>query len=139
MMELNIVPVAISYEYDPCDFLKAQEFQQKRDNPDFVKSQRDDLLAMETGILYNKGRVHFTLGSPINKELAKLDRGMEKSELITAVASAIDQRFTDITVSIRVTTLLTICCTEAHDSVRITDRRIRKPLKNTFRDSLTRL
>lgn len=91
MMELNIVPVAISYEYDPCDFLKAQEFQQKRDNPDFVKSQRDDLLAMETGILYNKGRVHFTLGSPINKELAKLDRGMEKSELITAVASAIDQ------------------------------------------------
>ncbi|MEZ7914450.1 1-acyl-sn-glycerol-3-phosphate acyltransferase [Macellibacteroides fermentans] len=91
MMELNIVPVAISYEYDPCDFLKAQEFQQKRDNPDFVKSQRDDLLAMETGLLYNKGRVHFTLGSPINKELAKLDRGMEKSELITAVASAIDQ------------------------------------------------
>ena len=91
MMELNIVPVAISYEYDPCDFLKAQEFQQKRDNPDFVKSQRDDLLAMETGLLYNKGRVHFTLGSPINKELAKLDRGMDKSELIAAVASAIDQ------------------------------------------------
>jgi len=90
MMELNIVPVAISYEFDPCDFLKAQEFQQKRDNPDFVKCQRDDLLAMETGLLYNKGRVHFTLGSPINQSLSKLDKEMDKNELITAVATAID-------------------------------------------------
>nr|WP_321523163.1 1-acyl-sn-glycerol-3-phosphate acyltransferase [uncultured Macellibacteroides sp.] len=90
MMELNIVPVAISYEFDPCDFLKAQEFQQKRDNPDFIKCQRDDLLAMETGLLYNKGRVHFTLGSPINQSLSKLDKEMDKNELITAVATAID-------------------------------------------------
>lgn len=90
MMELNIVPVAISYEFDPCDFLKAQEFQQKRDNPDFIKCQRDDLLAMETGILYNKGRVHFTLGSPINQSLSKLDREMDKNELIAAVATTID-------------------------------------------------
>ena len=58
LMELNIVPVAISYEYDPCDYLKAQEFQQKRDDPNFVKSQRDDLLNMETGILNNKGLVY---------------------------------------------------------------------------------
>ena len=68
LMELNIFPVAISYEFDPCDFLKAKEFQQKRDDPDFVKSQRDDLLSMETGILNNKGRVHFTLTSPINDQ-----------------------------------------------------------------------
>lgn len=91
LMGLNIFPVAISYEFDPCDFLKAQEFQQKRDNPDFVKSQRDDLLNMETGILNNKGRVHFTLTSPINAQLEKLDRDMEKNELIAAVASIIDK------------------------------------------------
>ena len=91
LKELNIVPLSISYEYDPCDFLKAKEFQQKRDDPDFVKSQRDDLLSMETGILNNKGRVHFTLTSPINDQLAQLDPNMEKNELIAAIASIIDK------------------------------------------------
>lgn len=90
LMDLNIVPVAISYEFDPCDFLKAKEFQMKRDDPEFVKSQRDDLLSMETGILNNKGRVHFTITSPINVQLAKLDPEMEKNELVNAIASVID-------------------------------------------------
>lgn len=90
LMDLNIVPVAISYEFDPCDFLKAKEFQMKRDDPEFVKSQRDDLLSMETGILNNKGRVHFTITSPINAQLAKLDPEMEKNELVNAIASVID-------------------------------------------------
>lgn len=91
LMELNIFPVSISYEFDPCDYLKAQAFQQKRDNPDFVKSQRDDLLSMETGILHSKGRVHFTLTSSINDELAGLDKEMEKNEIVAAVASIIDK------------------------------------------------
>lgn len=91
LMELNIFPVAISYEFDPCDYLKAKEFQQKRDNPDFVKSQRDDLLSMETGILSDKGRVHFTLTSPINDRLAQLDPNKEKNELVAAVAAIIDE------------------------------------------------
>lgn len=91
LMELNILPVAISYEIDPCDFLKAKEFQMKRDDPEFVKSQRDDLLSMETGILNDKGRVHFTITSPINESLAKLDRDMEKNELVSTVANIIDQ------------------------------------------------
>lgn len=91
LMELNILPVAISYEYDPCDFLKAKEFQLKRDNPDYVKSQRDDLLSMETGILNDKGRVHFTLTEPINQQLEALDRNMEKNELIAAIANIIDR------------------------------------------------
>ena len=91
LMELNIVPVAISYEIDPCDYLKAKEFQQKRDNPDFVKCQHDDLLSMETGILNNKGRVHFTITSPINPYLAELDPEMEKNELVGKVASIIDR------------------------------------------------
>ena len=50
LKELNLIPLSISYEYDPCDYLKAKEFQQKRDNPDFKKTQRDDLLNMEIGI-----------------------------------------------------------------------------------------
>ncbi len=72
LKDLNIIPLSISYEYDPCDYLKAKEFQQKRDNPDFKKTQRDDLLNMEIGILGYKGRVMFRFGDCINPELDKI-------------------------------------------------------------------
>lgn len=91
LKSLNIVPVAISYEFDPCDYLKAQEFQLKRDNPEYYKTQRDDLLNMETGILNNKGRVHFTISQLINDQLDQLDPNMDRNELFAAVASIIDK------------------------------------------------
>lgn len=92
LISLNIVPIAISYEFDPCDYLKAQEFQLKRDNPNYVKSKRDDLLNMEVGILQNKGRVHFTVGSPINPALEQLDTAsFEKNELVATIAKIIDR------------------------------------------------
>lgn len=91
LMELNIVPIAFSYEKDPCDYLKVQEFQLKRDDPAYIKSKQDDLLNMEVGILQNKGRVHLTVGSPINPSLEKLDPTLERNELITAVANVIDR------------------------------------------------
>ncbi len=72
LKELNLIPLSISYEYDPTDYLKAKEFQQKRDDPDFKKSQRDDLLNMEIGILGNKGNVVFRFGKCINPELDKI-------------------------------------------------------------------
>ncbi|WP_029905479.1 hypothetical protein [Prevotella sp. 10(H)] len=72
LKELNLIPLSISYEYDPCDYLKAKEFQQKRDNPDFKKTQRDDLLNMEIGILGQKGNVIFRFGKCINDELDKI-------------------------------------------------------------------
>ena len=91
LKSLNIVPGAISYEFDPCDYLKAQEFQLKRDNPEYHKTQRDDLLNMETGILNNKGRVHFTISQLINDQLDQLDPNMDRNELFAAVASIIDK------------------------------------------------
>ena len=91
LKSLNIVPVSISYEFDPCDYLKAQEFQLKRDNPEYHKTQRDDLLSMETGILGQKGRVHFTISKLINDQLDQLDPAMDRNELFAAVASIIDK------------------------------------------------
>lgn len=91
LKSLNIVPVAISYEFDPCDYLKAQEFQLKRDNQEYHKTQRDDLLNMETGILNNKGRVHFTISQLINDQLDQLDLNMDRNELFVVVASIIDK------------------------------------------------
>ncbi|MDU1890562.1 MAG: 1-acyl-sn-glycerol-3-phosphate acyltransferase [Dysgonomonas sp.] len=72
LKELNLIPLSISYEYDPCDYLKAKEFQQKRDDPDFKKTQRDDLLNMEIGILGWKGNVVFRICQCINPELDKI-------------------------------------------------------------------
>lgn len=69
LVELNLMPVAISYEYDPNDYLKVREFVLRRRDPDFKKTQRDDLFSMETGLLKQKGRVHFHLGPCINHEL----------------------------------------------------------------------
>ena len=87
---LNIVPLTISYEYDPCDYLKAQEFQQKRDNPAFKKSRQDDLDNMRTGILGYKGRVHYHCGTPVNTWVNELSE-LPKTSFFTALAQRIDQ------------------------------------------------
>ncbi len=87
---LNIVPLTISYEYDPCDYLKAQEFQQKRDNPSFKKSRQDDLDNMRTGIFGYKGRVHYHCAAPINTWMDEL-KDLPKNEFYAALAQRIDQ------------------------------------------------
>jgi hypothetical protein len=92
LMEMNIAPTAISYEYDPCDYLKAQEFQLKRDNEDYKKTTQDDLINMQTGITGYKGRVHFQVAPCINDLLEGLDRSLPKQELYTAVSACIDRR-----------------------------------------------
>ncbi|MDO4162829.1 MAG: acyltransferase [Bacteroides sp.] len=92
LQELNIAPLSISYEYDPCDYLKAQEFQQKRDIPGFKKSTADDLLNMQTGIFGYKGRVHFHVAPCINDALATLDRSLPKPELFARISSLVDSR-----------------------------------------------
>ena len=92
LKDLNITPAAISYEYDPCDYLKAKEYQQKRDNPDFKKSREDDLLNMQTGIFGRKGKIHFQLTSCINDKLDNLDPAMPKTEVFTAISAMIDKQ-----------------------------------------------
>lgn len=87
---LNVVPVSISYEYDPNDFLKAREFLLRRLDPEYKKSQRDDLFSMETGLLQYKGRVHFEIGRCINDELDKIDRTADRIEAAKKICSIID-------------------------------------------------
>ncbi len=90
LQELNIVPLTISYEFDPCDYLKAQEFQQKRDNPAFKKSRQDDLDNMRTGILGYKGRVHYHCGTPVNQWIDELS-DLPRKEFYTALSRRIDR------------------------------------------------
>ena len=82
--EINILPVSIMYEYDPNDYLKVTEFVMRRRDPEFKKSQHDDLLSMETGLLSPKGRIHFHFGKPINEDL----RAIEGEPRIQAVHQA---------------------------------------------------
>jgi hypothetical protein len=89
LRDLNIVPLTISYEYDPCDYLKAQEFQQKRDNPAFKKSKQDDLDNMKTGIFGYKGRVVYRASAPINTWLDQL-KDLSAKEFFTIVAQRMD-------------------------------------------------
>ena len=89
LKSLHIVPLAISYEYDPCDYLKAKEFQQKRDNPDWKKSKQDDLLNMKTGIMGQKGHIHYQTGRPVNEWIDEL-AGLEEKEFYTELAHRID-------------------------------------------------
>ena len=91
LKELNLVPLSISYEYDPCDYLKAQEFQQKRDNPSFKKSKQDDLDNMKTGIMGKKGRIHYEATPPINSWLDELAE-LPKTEVFTEIARRIDKQ-----------------------------------------------
>ena len=90
LTQMNIAPLSISYEFDPCDFLKAKEFQLKRDMPDYHKTTADDLLNMQTGLTGYKGHVHFQPAPCINDKLAKMDRSLSKQELFTRIAALID-------------------------------------------------
>ena len=92
LMEMNIAPLAISYEYDPCDFLKAQEFQLKRDIEGYKKTTQDDLISMQTGLFGYKGKVHFQTAPCINDKLEQLDRSLPKQELFSGISACIDRR-----------------------------------------------
>lgn len=89
--EINLMPVSISYEYDPNDYLKVREFVNKRRNPDFKKSQRDDLFSMETGLLQFKGKVHFQLTPRINSKLDQIGDFKDNNKAARHVCCLIDQ------------------------------------------------
>ena len=92
LMEMNIAPLAISYEYDPCDFLKAQEFQLKRDIEGYKKTTQDDLINMQTGLFGYKGRVHFQVAPCLNDDLQGLDRSLPKPDLFARISACLDRR-----------------------------------------------
>ena len=61
----NIVPVAISYEIDPCDRLKGWELYRKNKNGVHRKKKNEDLVSMVAGISGDKGRIHLSFGEPL--------------------------------------------------------------------------
>ena len=91
LMSLHIVPLAISYEYDPCDFLKAREMQLRRDVENWKKGPMDDVVSMQTGIMGYKGHIHYHCAPCIDEWLQSLPDDMPKSDFYAAVAKHIDR------------------------------------------------
>ena len=91
LRQLHLVPLAISLEYDPCDWLKAREFQLKRDIEGWKKTRQDDVESMRTGIMGYKGQIHYHCAPCIDSFLDTLSADMPKGEVFAAVAQHIDK------------------------------------------------
>lgn len=88
---LHIVPLSISYEYDPCDFLKAAEYQQRRDDANWTKGPQDDVISMQTGIVGYKGHVHYHCAPCIDAFLDSIPEDMPKTDIFQHIAEHIDR------------------------------------------------
>lgn len=91
LRQLHIVPLAISYEYDPCDFMKAAEFQLRRDVPGWKKTALDDVNSMRTGIMGYKGGVHYHCAPCIDGFLDNLSPDIPKAKVFDVIAEHIDK------------------------------------------------
>ncbi|MBR1464234.1 MAG: 1-acyl-sn-glycerol-3-phosphate acyltransferase [Prevotella sp.] len=91
LRQLHIVPLSISYEFDPCDFLKAREFQLKRDVEGWKKSKQDDVVSMQTGIMGYKGHVHYHCAPCLDGFLDQLSPDIPKTEVFDVIAAQIDR------------------------------------------------
>lgn len=93
MKELKIVPLSISYEYEPCDDLKVQELYLSSLNSKYVKAPGEDLNSIVTGIKQPKGRIHMAVGKPIFTELDEIDRTFSnENEKIKQFVNVIDEQ-----------------------------------------------
>lgn len=88
---LNITPLAISYEYEPCDYMKAREIYLKATTGSYKKTQDDDLKSMFTGLTAFKGRVHFAMGASIKEKMELISNSASRNDSIKAVAEIINQ------------------------------------------------
>lgn len=91
IISLNIVPVAISYQYESCDKLKAKEIYKKQFEG-YKKSPKADLFSMITGIRGQKGNIHIAVGKPLNDEFQKFDPELQKNDFLKATAELIDEK-----------------------------------------------
>lgn len=87
---LNILPVSISYELDPCDVDKVRSLYALKFFGGYTKEKNEDNLAMRKGIMGNKGRIHVHFGKPIGDQIEALPDDMHKNDMIQQIGNMID-------------------------------------------------
>lgn len=91
--ELSIIPVSISYQFEPCDFLKARELYITR-RIQYVKRPGEDTNSILTGVKQYKGRIHFNFGNPISADEITPCSLLDKNERYIALGKLMDQKIT---------------------------------------------
>lgn len=91
LKELNLLPLSISYEYDPNDYLKAKEFLMKKKDPSFKKSQNDDLTSMRIGITGYMGHVHFEIAPCVSIKMDELSPDASRADVVAFVKNEVDK------------------------------------------------
>ena len=89
--ELNIVPLSISYEYEPCDIMKAREQLISRTQK-YVKAPKEDLISIMTGIQQQKGNIHLNIGEPLTHDEIQEASYCTKNDRYQAIRHAVDIR-----------------------------------------------
>ena len=89
--ELNIIPMSISYEYEPCDILKARELVISRKRK-YVKADGEDLNSIMVGIMQKKGSIHLNIGKPLTSEEIAIAASCDKNDRYQLIRHAVDLR-----------------------------------------------
>ena len=92
LKSLNLLPVAISYEFDPCDILKVKESIAKERNLHYEKNEKEDEISMVTGLSGFKGRIHISIGNIIQNEFDDILHHETPKEQFSALAATIDKQ-----------------------------------------------
>ncbi|MEA3452063.1 MAG: glycerol acyltransferase, partial [Bacteroidota bacterium] len=89
--ELNIIPVSISYEFEPMASAKVQESYDRKINPNYEKEKLDDLNSMDGGIEKKKGHIHYHFGTPLNDTLHKIEHITNRKEKYAALTELLNK------------------------------------------------
>ena len=90
--ELNIVPLAVSYQWEPCDSFKTKELYRSRGGVPYVKQKDEDFISILTGITQQKGNVHFSLCKPLEKEEYLGFANESPNTFYKKIATLVDER-----------------------------------------------
>lgn len=91
LIDLNIIPMCVSYEYDPCDLLKTHELLHIRYNGSYTKQKGEDFHSMLTGLTGHKGRVNIAVGRELDFAIERMRQIQNKNEKIKMLGDAIDE------------------------------------------------
>jgi hypothetical protein len=89
--ELNITPMSVSYEYEPCDILKARELVISRKHK-YVKAEGEDFNSIVTGIMQPKGNIHMNIGTPLTSDEIAAAAQCDKNDRYQLIRHAVDLR-----------------------------------------------